>query len=66
MWGARGARLWRSLEKIERGSRGSQEQRWQALGACLRNMCSGKAEISNVASRASRSAGNTLDGCERL
>ena len=57
MWGVRGARLWRSLEKIERGSRGNQEPRWQALGVCLRNLCQGKIEISNVASKASPNAG---------
>ena len=65
MWGSRGARLWRSLERIEKGSRGNQEQRWQALGACLQNLGSGKAEISNVASRSLPSSGKIVDGCER-
>jgi len=57
MWGSRGARLWRSLERIEKGSRGNQEPRWQALGACVQNLRSGKAEISNVALRSLPSSG---------
>jgi hypothetical protein len=65
MWGSRGARLWRSLERIEKGSRGNQEPRWQALGACVQNLRSGKAEISNVALRSLPSSGKPVDGCER-